>query len=183
VRSTARVIHGISRVLLWMSAAALVALLMVTIVNVILRNVTGGSVRGAAELAELALPICAYLAMAYTQAQGGHVASTVVVDRLPERLAARIHGVAMLGATAFLGVLTYLTAKAAWHSWDTAEARFGLLGLPLWPSKTAVAVGLLLLSCEVALQAVQSLTQKAPTGDDDVSARAHHLGETERAGV
>jgi TRAP-type C4-dicarboxylate transport system permease small subunit len=157
-----RLAHVVTRVLVVVSAATLVALLALVALDIVLRQFGGSSIRGSAEIAELLLPACAYLAMAYTQLHGGHVASTVVTDRLPRRLAAWVHGLGLVVATAFLAALASLAARSAWHSWEVSEERYGLLSLPLWPGRAAIALGLVGLALEVGVAAGRAFVARGP---------------------
>ncbi|WP_167288820.1 TRAP transporter small permease subunit [Nocardioides seonyuensis] len=130
-------------------ASLLTLFLMVMIAgDVLLRYATGSGFRGSTEVAEVILPAVAYLAMAYTQRRGEHVASSVVLDRLPTRPARMLHSAGMVVVTAFLAVLLLVTTESAIDSANIRESRYGLLGLAVWPTRILLAIGLLALLLE-----------------------------------
>ena len=105
------------------------------------RYVFNQPIKGIEEANELALVIMVFLGLAFTQSRKRHVEIELVTSRLRPR-AREILGI--LSALIVLGVMilfTVETAKAAIHSIEVGEYRFGATRFPIWPSRIALPVG------------------------------------------
>lgn len=89
------------------AGVALVAMLFVTVADIVLRGV-GTPLAGAYEVIGWFAAISVAGALGYTQAHKGHVAIDLLIVRLPERVRRAIDALMLLAAAA-------LFAVAAWH--------------------------------------------------------------------
>lgn len=125
------------------AAGALVVLMLATVIDVLVRWITRASLPGMMEIAETALVASVFLGLAWTSIQGGHVAVTIVTDRLKPGIA-RIASVLIWALnTVILGWMTAALILRAAQSTSMNETRFGLVQWPIWPLRWIIAIGVL----------------------------------------
>jgi TRAP-type C4-dicarboxylate transport system permease small subunit len=119
---------------------ALVAMSLVTVLDVAGRYLLNRPLPGALELTELLMVFLVFGAFARTEWHNGHVDVDVLVNRFPPRARALCEGAAALLSAAFWGAI-------AWRTWVRALDIRGAgetstnLGLPIWPFVVVAAVG------------------------------------------
>jgi TRAP-type C4-dicarboxylate transport system permease small subunit len=141
----------------WISGGLLVAMMMVTVSNLIMIQF-GKAILGASEIVSfLAAPVAA-LALGYTQINRGHVAIDILVVRLPQRAQAVIDSIMTFISMALFGVATWQIAKLATRYWE-----LGLISETLYmvffPFIYLVAFGCALLCLVLLLDFLKSLFQ------------------------
>lgn len=110
--------------------AALMAGVVVLMVDVSTRKTLGFSILGTIDLTQLAQVWCVFLALPLVFLRESHIAVDFITERFPARLQAAVHFVAAL-----LGVA--LLAAILWYSWQQAaiQVRQGdrsvTLGIPM----------------------------------------------------
>lgn len=148
-RRLPRVVERVQRALT--GAAAVIASLAVAllaigmVVDVALRYFVGSGVAGMIEYAGTLMVVVVFFGLAQGQRRDEHVGMSFVVDRLPRtpRYVLPIIGLVAMGV--FVAWMTVETTEAAWRSYRSGEFRFGLIRVPLWPSRASIPIGLLLL--------------------------------------
>jgi TRAP-type C4-dicarboxylate transport system permease small subunit len=140
----------ISTVAADLSAVGILLLMVATIVDVGLRIAGPWGVPGIVEYSEVVLVAIVFLGMGSAQRLGQHVATTVFTDRLPDRWerVCRVSSLAL--GLMLIGAMTYWSVVRAIGSVGVGEARFGVMHVPIWPARIALALGLVLLSVEMA---------------------------------
>lgn len=130
------------------AAAILLLLMAMTVVDVALRNAGQTGVLGVVEYSATLLAAAVYLGAAYGDRMGAHVSTRLVTNRLPVLPAnlARLVGAAV--TVAFLAYLTWACADRAWYAFQINEYRYGLIQVPVWPSRIALTIGLGLFTLE-----------------------------------
>jgi len=144
-----RIVHGLSRGGANVATCALVLIMATAVVDVTARSLAGRSVPGIVESAEVILVIGVFLGLAYAQRLKAHVATSVIIDRLPPAARRVLRSAGLLVVAAYVGGAAYVSALRAWQSFAGGEVRFGLMEIPQWPARTAIAVGFALLLLEV----------------------------------
>lgn len=71
------------------------------------------SINGCYEIVEVAMGLCVFASLAYTQAKKGHVHVTMMLTRMPGRARLLCYAVTSLITTAVIGVVGYATARQA----------------------------------------------------------------------
>lgn len=150
--ATVDVLTSVSGVL---SAAAVVALLLVVTSDAVARHLGGGSIKGGLEIAEVLLVVAVFLGLAPAQRAGFNVATTMVVDRAPKRLAGFMRGAGLVLSALFAAWLFWASYGEAVESVQVRESLYGLTRIPLWPARLAVAIGSLLLLAQIAATALR----------------------------
>lgn len=139
--------------LLAVAAAMIVIFMMVsTVADVTRRLIFGRPIPGVIEVGELLMVGAVFLGIAYTEAREEHVAVTLLVRRLTPRKAALVQlaGLAIVMST--LAWMIVVTGTRAYESFTAGEFRFGLVRIPVWPGRIAIALGLLALLLELLVR-------------------------------
>lgn len=155
-----------SAVLGIVAAAALMVLMMATVVDVTVRWVSRSSVPGMIEIAESALVISAFLGLAWTSVQGGHVAVSLVTDRLRPRAAHAVSIILWTLNTALLSWMSYATFTRAQLSTSLSETRFGLVQWPVWPLRWVIFIGLIMWAMICLNNLLRVLSGQAAFGEE-----------------
>ena len=141
---------GVANVL---SLAGLVAMTLVTVVDVGGRYLFNRPLPGALELSELLMVFLVFGAFAVTELRNGHVDIDVVVNKMPPRARAFSETVAAVLSTAFWGAITWRTALHAQNVWRGGETTPNL-GLPIAPFVWVAAAGTLLFTLALVARVV-----------------------------
>lgn len=152
-----RALFRLETVLALLGGLAVFALMLLAVVSVGGRNILNQPLRGYVDWIEQAMPLIAFLALAYCQRLGGHIRMDIVVRLLRGRV---------LWAAEFLSVLLMLslTIVLIWGTWAHFERSFDWsaplwsrdssvdIRLPLWPAKLLAPLGLTVLGLRLTLQ-------------------------------
>lgn len=132
---------GVERWLSIIGGLIVVALMLVSTLDVAMRYLFNSPIDGAYELAEFMLVGMVYLGIAYIQSFKGHVRVDVFVNRVGIRgeLLLSIFG-NLVGLVAFV-LVTWQTGSLALVAWQTGDYSSGLVHLPMWPSKLIIPFG------------------------------------------
>lgn len=128
---------------------ALFLIMITVVVDVLGRRLSDRSVPGMLESAEVILVLGAFFGLAYAQRTKGHVATSLVVELLPRRAAQWLQSFGLAVLTLYVGCAAALSGARAWDSFKAGEVRFGLIEIPQWPARAAIAAGFALLFLEV----------------------------------
>lgn len=173
VSAVRRAIHGLSRVLVLLSALALVGLVLLTVTHVTLRSLGGRGIAGGIEIVEVVLAAAVFLALAQAQRIDAHVSTSLVTDRLPPRVAALLQSIAYLLAAVFFAWLVFETGRRGIDSWQSGETRVGLRAIPIWPARLIIPLGLAALTLELLVNVADRLAELRsgpPPGRTEVEA-------------
>ncbi|MFQ6551208.1 TRAP transporter small permease subunit [Aestuariibius insulae] len=139
------------------SGLAVFALMILAVISVAGRNFLNSPVPGYVDWIEQAMPLIAFMGVAYTQRLGGHIRMDIFVGALKGRF---------LWAVEFLTTLLVLVLMLllVWGSWSHFERSFDFgaplwssdssmdIGLPIWPAKLLAPVAFGVLCLRLALQ-------------------------------
>ncbi|MEP6656179.1 MAG: TRAP transporter small permease [Betaproteobacteria bacterium] len=96
---------------------------------------------GTVEITRGLMVFCIMLGLAQAEAEGKHIRVEVVIDLLPGRLRRYFNVLAPISMAILFGAI-------AWAGWDMVRQSIanreydeGLIKLPLWPARLALAVG------------------------------------------
>jgi TRAP-type C4-dicarboxylate transport system permease small subunit len=145
-----------------LGTCAVIGIMLSTVADVIGRFLFRASVPGAVETAELLLVAAAFLGLGVAQQQRAHVSIAILLHRLParaERVFRRIDDIILL---LFFGWACTTSTEAAWIAFTTGDYLFGLINLPTWPARAAMAVGFLAIFLQVLTDLMSRRPQSAP---------------------
>lgn len=141
---------------------ASVALLLVMVAvsaDAALRYALNRPIAGTLEGVELLLVLAVYAGLARTQAERGHIAVSLLSDRLAGRPRAALAGLASVLALALFGAIAWATGQMAVRSWQMGEYSAGLVAFPLYPSRCLVTLGCLCLCLQLLVELARAAVE------------------------
>jgi TRAP-type C4-dicarboxylate transport system permease small subunit len=139
-RHAARIIYAVSRFIGDFGAAALVAMMLLTVADVFLRYAFNRPILGTMEITEFMMVTMVYPALVWCTLRKAHVKVTLVVSRFSlvvQALFDSISSLLCLGLFSFISWHNFLAARDKWRTGEVSE----LLGIPLYPFYLIVAIG------------------------------------------
>lgn len=149
----------------WVAGIALVAMVVVNMVNIFGRLFFNSPFRGTYEISEFLGAAIGAFAMGWTMVQGGHVSIDVLVSRLSRRSQAVIDAFVGLLGMAIFSLLTWQTAVFATELMQTGQLSMGLR-VPYYPVVYGVAFGCAVITLVLVIRFLDSLkaeTKKWPS--------------------
>ena len=115
---------------------------------------------GTVELTRGLMVFCIMLGVAQAESEGKHIRVEIVVDLLPLRVRRYVNVLAPLSMALLFGAI-------AWAGWDMLRQSIanheydeGLIRLPLWPARLALAVGATMMVVQ-SLANVRKVSRRA----------------------
>ena len=142
-----------------LSGLAIFALMMLAVVSVGGRNFFGQPVPGYVDWIEQAMPLIAFMGVAYTQRLGGHIRMDILVGQLKGRAL----WLAEFTTAFFMLLLMLLLVWGTWAHFERSfdfEARLWSrdssmdIALPIWPAKLLAPVAFSVLCLRLVIQLV-----------------------------
>lgn len=170
-----RVVHAATQVLAFLAIVCIVVVLVATVADVTRRGLTGQSVKGVTELGEVLMVAIVFLGLGFAESRGAHVSMTFLVRRLRPRAAAVLNALGLALVVVVVGWMVYVTADRALASVAVQEYRFGLVRVPVWPARIAIAVGLAAYALELLFRLLDDVrAARAPHDERPVASEAQH---------
>ena len=138
-----KVIKTISRILMYVTYAALLALLVITVYDVIMRYVFNNPSSGVTEWSQMFLIIC-MTCMAHALVEGRFISVGVFVDRFPQKVNAAFEIGMVAAAIVFFIVVGYQLIALSQVAIQMGETYF-VIKTPKWPMY--VVLGISFLAC------------------------------------
>lgn len=132
-------------------------LILLAVVSVAGRNFFSQPIPGYIDWIEQFMPLIAFMGIAYTQRDGGHIRMDMLVNQLKGRVLWFVEALTTI-------IILLLVVLLIWGSWSHFERSFDFsapmwsrdstidIGLPLWPAKLLAPVALTVLSIRLLLQ-------------------------------
>lgn len=136
---------------------AVFSLMLMAVASVGGRNFLGRPLPGYVDWIEQAMPLIAFVGIAYTQRLGGHIRMDILIGKLKGR---------PLWAAEFISTLVMLLLMIllTWGSWAHFERSFDFaapmwsrdssmdIGIPLWPAKLLAPAAFFIICIRLSLQ-------------------------------
>ena len=132
-----------------LGALLIYALGALVTLNVILR-VADKSITGLTEYASMALVLIAFLGLAYTEREDGHIRIDIVVSRLSPRVQRVLETITCVLSVPFLIVLVRWTAQMAQHSYRLGSTTMQT-SVDVWIIQMFVPLGLAMWSLAMVM--------------------------------
>ncbi|MGE3288615.1 MAG: TRAP transporter small permease subunit [Pseudonocardia sp.] len=136
-----RAVRGIGRVFAVVAGALTMLLMLLTVVDIGMRQLAGTGLPVTLEVTEVALVAVVFLGMTGAQLSHTHVSTPVLVDRLSPRRRHLARGLGLLVVSLLVAWLVWSTTMTGLASWRSGEFRFGLVQFPVWPAKLIIPIG------------------------------------------
>ena len=154
-----RVLYRVEMALSFLSGLAVFALMVLAVVSVGGRNFFNQPLSGYVDWIEQAMPLIAFMGIAFVQRDGGHIRMDMVIGAVRGRV---LYGFEIITTLAMLGFMVLMV----WGTWAHFQRSIDLsapwwsndssidIALPLWPAKLLVPVAFSVLSLRLALQII-----------------------------
>jgi TRAP-type C4-dicarboxylate transport system permease small subunit len=171
-RTFEKTVHKISRSFMYLAAASLFLMMLLTTCDVVGRYVLNSPVKGAQDMTEFGLVLIGFSALGYLTSERHHMRADIINTMLPPRKNA------ILGAVCFLMALPFAIALA----WETCAEGLRVvcgtylsptLSVPLGPFYLFAGFGLILLCVEIILDVVRYISE----------ARGQHFADGDEKGL
>lgn len=139
-----KIIHGLSRMLNIVSGIVLAIMMGLVFINVLIRAVWR-PILGAYEITAFLAALVIALAVAHCAVKKGHVAITLLADRLSQRVQAVLDAIVSILGFALYTVLAWQVTKYAVVIIKSGEVSI-TLELPFYPFVFVIAFGILMLA-------------------------------------
>ncbi len=150
---------ALNRWLNWVAGGLLVAMMLLTVANMILRALPGYSpFVGTVEVVCFLAALVAAFALGYTQIHRGHTRVDILVLRFPPRVQSIIDSIMFFIGMVLFGVATWQIVKLATRYWGLGSVS-ETLHIIFFPLIYAVALGCALLCLVLLLDFLKSLAQ------------------------
>lgn len=149
---------GYSRVITWFSVLAgamLFGLMFLICANSFSRKLFNVPITGTLEITEALMPFVILLPMAFTQMRDGHIRVTLLTDRLPASVERYLHALMLFVGALFFAWVCVATVGYAYDAFTIGETAWGVIRIPLWPSKSVITLGAALLSIQFLLDTIR----------------------------
>jgi TRAP-type C4-dicarboxylate transport system permease small subunit len=123
--------------------------------DVFMRKFFNAPVQGSFELTEGGLVLVVFLSLAFTQYRRGHIRVTLLSRHLPMGVQHGLYITVLCIGALFFAWCTYATVGNAIRSYNLNEREWGVIQVPIWPEKSAIAVGTLLICLQFLLDAIR----------------------------
>jgi tripartite ATP-independent transporter DctM subunit len=123
-------------------AGIIIMLMMIgTTLDVIMRDFLNSPIKGNFEFQSLMLTAVAYLGISFVQSNRGHITMDVLLTRLSKDNQLVLQFLADLMFLLIAALITWQMGRQAVQAFITGDYYYGLMHFPLWPSKSAIALG------------------------------------------
>jgi TRAP-type C4-dicarboxylate transport system permease small subunit len=150
-----RLIKTTSRHLNTIAGAAIVAMMLLTCADVVLR-LFDRPIPGTYEIIGFLGALAVALALAHTSVEKGHIAVDLLVNLLPPRIQLLLDAFGALTGTAIFGAVTWQSALYALDLRQSGEVS-ATLGMAVYPFAAGIAAGCALLCLVLIAEFARSL--------------------------
>lgn len=169
-----------SRVMARLTGALIIVIMVAVVIDAILRGMMGIAVWGVLELGVLLLLALIYLGLPATQANRENFRVSILAERFPPWFDRVITSLLLALQLTVIGILVWASWRSTLYSFNRDEVSFGIVQIPLWPSRGMVSLGLSLLWLQSLAAAVEyGLAGKHPYQVDIETELKGEIGKTD----
>ena len=169
-RSARRVMRLLDAVGVVVSGALVVFLMFLSVFDVAMREWGSRGISGTIEWTEVLLVIMVFAGLGPAEVGKAHIRTPLVTNRLPDKWAHAVRALAQVFGAIFIGWLAFEAFSEAQLAIDVHELKIGVVEVPVWPAKVAIAVGLFVMCvvmvCRVFLH-LDDLKRGVPARDEE----------------
>lgn len=142
------VASAIARYAAYLGGVGIALLVFATVTDVTRRAAGMGSINGLIDITEVALVFVVYFGFAQAEVDKSHIRTSFVTERMPRKLRTLVSALVWTGILVFLIWCVSQTAQSALDSFRDGESRASQSGVPVWPARAMVSLGLLGLAAQ-----------------------------------
>ena len=134
-----------SRAMARLTGVLIIIIMIAVVIDAVLRGMMGIAIWGVLELGVLLLLALIYLGLPATQANRENFRVSILAERFPPWLDRIVTWLLLALQLTMIGILVWASWRSTIFSYNRDEVSFGMVQIPLWPSRGMVSVGLSLL--------------------------------------
>ncbi len=134
-----------------LAAFAIMALMILGVLQILMRTVFNNPIDGYIDLVELSMASMAFLGAAYTQRMGSHIRMELLMSRLSGRALWAVEAFGAALAMFIIGVLVYYSYGHFLRAYTIGDTTIDAEYVT-WPSKLLVPIAFSIWWCRLALQ-------------------------------
>lgn len=152
-----RALYKLETALALISGFTVLGLIILAVISVGGRNLFNHPLPGYIDWIEQFMPLIAFMGIAFTQRDGGHIRMDMLVNNLSGRALWFVEWITTLGIILLISLLIWGSFAHFQRSFDFAAPLWSRdstidIGLPVWPAKLLVPVALSVLSIRLWIQ-------------------------------
>ncbi|MQY43332.1 TRAP transporter small permease subunit [Epibacterium sp. SM1969] len=150
-------LYALEKLFALLSGLAVFSLMLLAVVSVSGRNGFNAPLPGYVDWIEQAMPLIAFMGVAYTQRDGGHIRMDMLVGALHGRALYLVEFITTLAILLLMILLVWGTWAHFQRSFDFASPMWSRdssmdIALPIWPAKLLAPVAFSILCLRLCLQ-------------------------------
>ncbi|WP_050928301.1 TRAP transporter small permease [Aestuariivita boseongensis] len=157
-----RLLDLIENIALWVGCAALLIMGALVTGSVLGRGLFNKPIPDDLLMIGLLMVCVIILPLAYVERSNGHIAVTVIADRLPKPVQTALTILGRLIFAAFIGTMGVVIARKVPKEFEQGLYYDGRLEVPTWPMKVVFAFGVAVFLLRIVTNIIQDLR-----GSDD----------------
>lgn len=158
-----RTLLKLAHLLSWVSGGLIAVIALTTVIDVLGRTLFQQSIPGALEINALLLVCVAFLGIAAAEWDGRHVEVTLLTRWVRGKPATLLGVVRIVIIVAVTGAIVWTSGQVAISSYINNELTSGILGVPVWPARTVITIGLALYLLSVLVKYAAGRFEQEPT--------------------
>lgn len=133
----------------------IIALMIGVVADAMLRGMAGVAIWGVLEISVLLLLALIFFGLPSTLALRENFRVSIIADAFPKWLGTPIAWTLLALQFAVIAMLAWFTWRSAIYSFTREEVAIGMVEIPLWPSRTLVALGFSILVIQTIVLALE----------------------------
>ena len=143
------------KVLARFTGLLIIALMIGVVADAMLRGMAGVAIWGVLEISVLLLLALIFFGLPSTLALRENFRVSIIADVFPKWLGTPIAWTLLALQLAVIAMLAWFTWRSAIYSFTREEVAIGMVEIPLWPSRTLVALGFSILVIQTIMLALE----------------------------
>ncbi|MBU6189447.1 MAG: TRAP transporter small permease [Betaproteobacteria bacterium] len=169
-----------SRAMARITGVLIILIMIAVVIDAVLRGMMGIAIWGVLEVGVLLLLALIYLGLPATQANRENFRVSIFAERFPPWVDRIVTWLLLAVQLAVLGILCWTSWRSSIYSFNRDEVSFGMVQIPLWPSRAMVSVGLTLLLIQSITAALEyALVGRHPYQVDIETELKGEIGKTD----
>ena len=140
--------------LVLLGSLGMLASMAICVADVIGTNFFDWPVPGTLEITESTMVLIVFGALAFTQEKRGHIRVEILHGYMSARLKSAADLFTHLLALVFFAMLAWYSFGELSYSWEIQEATMGTIRFPLYPARTLLTAGAVLLVLQLVLDVI-----------------------------
>ena len=150
----------LGRLALWLlllGTVGLIASMLVGVADVVGTEFLGRPLLGTLEFTESTMVLVVFGALAYAQERRAHIRVELLYSHVGPRGKSFMEAVTHIVAFLFFALMAWQGFVELLYSWEIMESTMGSVRFPLYPARTLLLIGVLLLLLRLAIDIVQDI--------------------------